>query len=345
MNRLLTLLPPAGTQSATYGYDALGNLVSAVSGISTWTASRNKLGMLTGEALQLTGQSPWVIGYAHDVYGSLSLIHYPNGENVNYAPDPRGRPTQVGGYVSQVSTFPNGAIASFKYGNGAGYVASQNNRQLLSNFSVGTGSTLNLSEDFTYDADGNITSINDLTGGPRSKTFGYDGLNRLVQAQATGLWGTEAYTYDPLNNLRTRLSAGQTVTYNYDATNKLTSLTNGASTVGSYQYDNRGNVISKNGVALLFDQKNQLSQIAGYDSYAYDAFGRRVTKTPANGGAPTYYFYNHAGQLMYQHEPGGAKATNFIYLGTQLIGDDEFVIMVAPGAVNSTPTRTTAATP
>lgn len=333
MNQVLTIAPPSGTQSTQYTYDALGQMTRATSGITDWNGTYNFRGMLTGESLSVVGQTPLALGYAHDAYGSLSLIHYPDGENVSYAPDARGRPTQVGSYASQVSTFPNGAIASFKYGNGAGYVASQNTRQLLSNFSYGTGSTLNLSEDFVYDPDGNITNVNDLAGGPRSKTFGYDGLNRLTNAQATGLWGVESYTYDPLNNLRTRLSAGQTFTYNYDATNKLTSLTNGASTVGSYQYDNRGNVISKNGVTLLFDQKNQLSQIAGSDSYAYDAFGRRVTKTPVSGGAATYYFYNHGGQLLYQYAPGSAQTTNFIYLGTRLVARNVNLRLAAPGSI------------
>ncbi|MDE2157044.1 MAG: hypothetical protein KGJ32_14330, partial [Xanthomonadaceae bacterium] len=338
MNRLLTIAPPSGTQSTQYTYDALGQATHVVSGTSVWDGSYNYRGMLTGETLQLSGQSPWTIGYSHDAYGHLATVSYPAGtgtsEAVAYVPDALGRATQVGSYAGNISYFPNGAVAGFTYGNGAGYVAEQNARQLLRNFSYGVGSTLNLSEDYGYDADGNITTVTDLAGGPRSKSFSYDALNRLTNAQANGLWGTEAYTYDPLNNLRTRLSAGQTLTYNYDATNKLTSLTNGASTVDSFLYDNRGNVTGKNGMSLLFDQQNQLTQAVGYDSYAYDASGRRVTKTPASGGASTYYFYDHAGQLMYQYAPGSAQSTNFIYLGSKLIARNVSVQLAAPGAIS-----------
>ena len=163
--------------------------------------------------------------------------------------------------------------------------------------------------------------------------FTYDGLNRLSSAVAPALWGTESYTYDPINNLRTRLSAGQTLVYNYDASNRLLNITRGASTVGSFGYDTRGNTITRNGITLLFDQKNQLTQLPGHGSYAYDANGRRVQKTPA-GGASTYYFYNHAGQLLYQFEPGMAKGTNYIYLGTRMIARNSALQLTAPGAVS-----------
>lgn len=337
MNRVLTILPPAGTQSTQYAYTVLGQPSNVVSGISTWAGSYNYRGMLTGESLQLVGQNAWDIGYGHDAHGSLSVIGYPKGETVSYAPDARGRPTQVGSYASGISYFPNGQVSQFVYGNGTAFVAEQNTRQMLSNFSYGAGGTPQLSEDLSYDANGNITTVTDLAGGPRNKSFGYDALNRLTSAQAIGLWGSETYTYDPLNNLRMRLSAGQTLTYNYDITNKLTSISNGASMVNSFLYDNRGNVTSKNGNSLVFDQKNQLMQIPGYDSYAYDAAGRRVTKTPASGGSTVNYFYNQRGQLMYQYASATATATNFIYLGTKLIARHELLQLAQPGAISFNP--------
>lgn len=331
MNRVWKLTPPASTQSTIYTYDALGNPKIAQSGISTWSAAYNKRGQLTGESLQLDGQSAWGIGYAHDAYGSVSLIHYPDGESVSYAPDALGRATQVGSYATGLTYFPDGEVKDFVYGNGAVYAAEKNTRQLVSNFSYGQGATLVVSEDYIYDANGNITKVNDLAGGLRSKVFDYDALNRLSSAQAPGLWGTESYTYDPLNNLRTRITGGQTLTYNYDAFNRLGSISGGAGS--TFVYDNRGNVINKNGINLVFDQKNQLTQIQGYGSYAYDAAGRRVKKT-SSAGASTYYFYNQAGQLLYQANPETGKATNFVYLGRKLLARNESVQLVAPGAIS-----------
>jgi YD repeat-containing protein len=347
MNRIEQIQPPSGTPNTRYDYDAAGRMTCAVtggtcsplSGASIWRGTYNFRGMLTGESLQLSGQSAWGMGYAHDAYGSVSVIHYPDGENVSYAPDALGRATQVGAYATGLAYFADGAVKYFSYGNGAAYLADQNLRQLVSEFSYTKSSVTQLSEELSYDANGNITKVNDRTGdetdGPRSKTFGYDALNRLTSAQAAGLWGTESYTYDPLNNLRSRVSGGQTLTYNYNPLNQLASISGGAGS--TFAYDNRGNVITKNGVNLAFDQKNQLTQIDGYGSYAYDAAGRRVMKTPPAGGAPTYYFYSQAGQLMYQVEPGKARTTSFIYLGRKLVGDNETLLLVAPGAVSFDP--------
>ncbi|MDW2981379.1 MAG: hypothetical protein WBG81_09410 [Rhodanobacter sp.] len=334
MNRVKTVLPPAGTQSTSYGYDAVGRMISASSGISAWSATYNFRGLLTGESLQLTGQNAWGIGYAHDAYGSVSLIHYPDGENVSYAPDALGRATQVGSYATGLTYFPDGEVKDFVYGNGAVYAAEKNTRQLVSNFSYGQGATPVVSEDYAYDANGNITTVADLASGPRNKSFGYDALNRLTSANAAGLWGTQSYTYDALNNLRTLQTGSQVSTYHYDASNKLASISNGATTLTSYLYDTRGNVTGKNTTTLVFDQKNQLTRVTGIGDYAYDAAGRRVMKTPTGGGAPTYYFYNQAGQLMYQVEPGKARTTSFVYLGRKLVGDNETLVLVAPGAVS-----------
>lgn len=334
MNRVLTLAPPAGTQSTTYTYDPLGNVATANSGLTYWTAYRNKLGQLTGESLQVSGQDQWRMGYAHDAYGSVSTIQYPNGESVSYAPDALGRATQVGSYASGVGYFPDGDLAQFTYGNGDSYAVQKNARLLLSNFSYGNGSTLKLSEDYAYDANGNIGTINDLAGGPRSKVLSYDTLNRLTQAQANGLWGTESYSYDPLNNIRSRVSGGQTFAYNYDATNRLGSITQGATSVVALQYDNRGNINNRNGAALNFDQKNQLSSVQGYDSYAYDAAGRRVMKAPASGAGASYYFYTQAGQLVYAFDASASKATNYIYLGKKLIARNESLQLSAPASIS-----------
>ena len=334
MNRVLTLAPPAGTQSTTYTYDLLGNIKTANSGVTYWTGYRNKLGQLTGESLQVSGQDLWRMGYAHDAYGSVSTIQYPDGEAISYAPDALGRASQVGSYATGIGYYPDGDVASFTFGNGDAYAVQKNARQLLSNFTYGNGGTLKLSEDYAYDKNGNITAINDLTNGTRTKSFGYDALNRLTQAQAANLWGTESYSYDPINNIASRISGGQTFTYNYDATKRLASITQGASNVITLGYDSRGNVTSRNGTTLNFDQKNQLTDIPGYDTYQYDAAGRRVVKTPASGAGATYYFYTQAGQLVYAFDASASKATNYVYLGKKLIARNESLKLSNPSGIS-----------
>ncbi|TCV91637.1 YD repeat-containing protein [Luteibacter rhizovicinus] len=319
MNRVTSVVYPSGTDSSSFTYDVLGNPATATSGFTSWTFGRNKLGLLTAEVLNVDGYQ-WSLGYGYDPNGALSTVLYPDGKIVPYSPDALGRPTQVGGYANSISYFPDGDLQSFNLGSGASYLAQKNLRYMISNFSYGAGGAIAVSEDFAYDANANVNRITDLTnGGQRTKVMGYDGLNRLTSATASNLWGTESYTYDTLNNIRTLSNSGGTNVYNYDGNNLLASVTNGAATVHSFQYDPRGNTVNKNNVALTFDQANRLTAIQGKGAYLYDAAGRRVKKQSMTNNTTTYYGYNSAGQLMWEYDPSNTTGIDYIYLGKKLV--------------------------
>lgn len=333
MNRVLTLAPPSGTAGTSYSYDALGNVQTAnLSDGTTWTGVRNKLGLLTAEQQGVVGNGINVISYAHDVYGNVRTVSYPDATVVDYNPDALGRPRQAGSYASGVQYYPDGDVKAFTFGNGTLYSVDKNARQLLSNFSYGTATPV-LSKDYVYDANGNITAITDLLDSSHSKTMTYDQLNRLSSA-TSGLWnGTESYSYDPINNIRSRITGGQTFAYNYDATNRLAAITQGGGNFMTLGYDDRGNVINKNGHNLVFNDKNQLTSITGFGNYNYDASGRRVLKAKPDG-SKTFYFYTQAGQLLYALDTGTAKATSYIYLGKKMIARNESVQLAAPLAIS-----------
>ncbi|TBR39411.1 MULTISPECIES: RHS repeat protein [Dyella] len=333
MNRVRTLTPPAGTPGTTYTYDALGNVQSSVTSDGTsWTGSRNSLGLLTSEQLGVTNNGVNAVTYAYDDYGSVRSISYPDATVVDYAPDPLGRPTKAGIYATGVHYYPDGDVKNFVFGNGVIYTVDKNARQLLSNFSYGSSGPV-LSKDYAYDANGNIMAITDLLDGTHTKTMTYDQLNRLSSATSS-LWnGVESYTYDPLNNIRSRLSSGQTFTYNYDGTNRLASITQGTGSFMTLGYDARGNVINKKGNTLVFNDKNQLTAIPGFGTYAYDASGRRVVKSRPDGSA-TYYFYTQSGQLMYSLDTGTAKEASYIYLGKKMIARNDTLKLAAPSAIS-----------
>ncbi|MBB3226913.1 YD repeat-containing protein [Luteibacter sp. Sphag1AF] len=337
MNRITSMVYPGGTDSSSFTYDALGNPATATSGLASWTFGRNELGLLTAEVLSVDGYQ-WALGYGYDTNGVLSTIRYPDEKIVSFAPDALGRPTQVGAYASGVAYSPDGDLASFNMGNGASYLAQKNLRNLISNFSYGTASSVLVSEDFSYDANANVSKISDLTNnGQRTKVMSYDGLNRLTSATASNLWGTESYTYDTLNNIRSLTNSAGTNTYNYDLNNLLTTVTNGGATVHSFQYDPRGNTINKNNVALTFDQANRLTAIAGHGAYLYDAAGRRVKKQSTIDNKTTYYAYNSAGQLMWEYEPAADIGTDYMYLGKKLVASARVdMAALRPSQVNVT---------
>ncbi|KAF1007071.1 MAG: tRNA3(Ser)-specific nuclease WapA [Luteibacter sp.] len=319
MNRVTSVVYPAGTEPSSFTYDARGNPATATAGMASWTFGRNKMGLLTAEVLSIDGWS-WALGYGYDPKGTLSTIAYPDGTIVGYAPNGMRQPTQVGGYASGISYFPDGDVKSYYLGNGAIYTSDKNARQMLRNFTYGKGGAPNVSEDFAYDANGNVSQITDVSGtNQRSKAMGYDGLNRLVSATAGQLWGTESYTYDTLNNIRTLTNGSGTNTYNYDGANLLRSIGNGASVLHSFNYDARGNTTVKDSQTLNFDLANRLTSIPGKGSYTYDAAGRRVKKVTPQG--TTYYAYNAAGQLMWEYDPATTNGTKYVYLGKKLVAN------------------------
>jgi len=343
MNRVVSIGYPVGTAPSTFTYDPRGNPGTATSGNVSWTFGRNKLGLLTAEVLSLPTQS-WALGYGYDPNGALSTILYPDGDVVSYNPDALGRPTSAGAYANGATYSPDGDLKSLSLSNGALYSADKNARNLVKNFTFGKGGALLISEDYTYDANGNLSAICDLAGSSvtcdpasgnrRSKAMSYDGMNRLLTATAN-LWGTESYTYDTLNNIRSITSGGVTNTYNYDARNVLTSITAGGSTLHAFDYDTRGNISAKDGQPFNFDIANRLVSIPDkQSSFVYDASGRRVAKvTPA---ATTYYAYNSAGQLMWEMDPATRLGSEYVYLGKRLIAKaTENVDILKPSQVRT----------
>lgn len=334
MNRLTSVTYPMGTPASTFSYDALGNPSGSTVGDKvTWTFGHSKLGALTAEVLAVDGWN-WALGYEYDGNGALSKVHYPNGDILQYHPDAMGRPTSVENYATSIAYFPDGDVASFNLGNGAVYSAEKNDRKLPSNFTYAKGGVFNVSEDFVYDPAGNVAAINDVAGnGQRRKVMTYDGLNRLTSATADNLWGSETYTYDTLNNIRSIVNSSGTNTYTYNDSNLLTSISNASGQVHAFTYDARGNTVVKDAKTLTFDEANRLvATAANGGTYLYDAAGRRVEKkTPS---ATTYYAYNSAGQLMFEYDNASTNGTNYVYLGKKLIASAKATNSVVIGAID-----------
>jgi YD repeat-containing protein len=232
------------------------------------------------------------------------------------SPNALGQPTAAGAYATAAAYHPDGQLKSFAFGNGALYSATLNARNLLGNISVGTAASLAVSEDFAYDKNANITAIHDLVGsGQRTRTMTYDGMNRLLSATAAGLWGTEGYTYDAANNIRSITNASGTSTYNYGTSNLLDSITGANAHI--FQYDSQGNTTQRDNQAMVFDLANRLLSVTGKGDYLYDTSGRRVRSVSPSG--TTYYAYNAAGQLLWQFDPATNAGTDYVYLGKKLI--------------------------
>lgn len=263
------------------------------------------------------------IGYR---YGNLSIGEMPdqiygvtwNGkEKIGYSYDGFGRITDKTVMPSLSKTLHN----RYTY-----YNRESGNR---TSTTVKSLETANGTYTYTYDAIGNILSIND---GTYTVSYVYDGLNQLVRENDQRADTTTVYTYTNGN------ITGKKV-YKYtlgDVGEEIKST--------SYGYSNsewRDLLTSFNGQAVTYDEignpltfgsksfewcGRQLERITDGDNtyvYAYNTDGDRVSKTV--NGVKTEYFYNGsilAGQktgdetLIFMYDNNG-DAFGFIYNGEE----------------------------
>ncbi len=256
-----------------YTYDALGQKASRQDSAGKASFAYDEAGRILTET---TGQGD-VISYAYDDAGQVSSITYPDGTEVGYGYDAAGNLTTVdapeGTYTYTFDelnrptslTRPNGTRTTFAYddlGHTTSIVATDDAKHLLSAYT------------YTYDNDGHITSeISDVVSEnnenmhtERALTYTKTGfLETLSESGSAGPY-TERYTYDKVGNKTSLERTGEgadSITYEYDADNRLVKSTSSVHGVCEYAYDAAGNLISKRG--------------AGCDtSYAYGVEGRLV---------------------------------------------------------------------
>lgn len=297
--------------------DALGNITRlSYNGAGKVTTATDALGKITqfvyegGDLASTTDPLGHTVMMYTDSVGRLGALTDPLGNSYRYDYDRLDRVTKV--------TDPLGAITSLAY--------DANNN--LTQVTDAKGGVTKL----TYDAkDRLMSSVDPLL---RADSFLYDGMDNLTQAtERTGKIST--FTYDALDRLQTaefgRATAGATltppdatVTYTWDAGNRLTqavdtqdgTITHGYDTLDrlisetslrgsvAYAYDAAGrrtklSIPGQPDVIYTYDNTNRLTGITkGTDSvgFAYDAIGRRTTLS-LPGGISASYTYDAAGQL------------------------------------------------
>lgn len=336
MNRLVGLAFPDGNGDQNWAYwpDGLvkqivtNNTVGGASVTATNTYDYNKRRLLTGETLTQDGGPTSSLGYGYDALGHVSSHTYPSGRSVAYAPNALGQPAQAGTFATGVRYYPNGAMAQFTYGNGQVHTLTQNARGLPERSRDSSSSATALDDSYDYDAHGNVAAISDARLGNRGhRDMAYDGLDRLT-ATTSPMFGAAMYAYDALDNLQRVKAASRDHTYIYDASNRLTNVMAGSSTVVGLGYDAQGNLSNKSGQTFAFDYGNRL-RTAGGESYRYDGHGRRIQADhPIRGSIAS--MYGQDGVLRTQNNTRIAKATDYIQLNGSLVA--EVAREIAPAA-------------
>ena len=255
---------------------------------------------------------------AADSLGSITLLADPAGQVSNCSHDSLNRLTAIADSSSGQFGFGYDALSrrtSLTRPNGVGTSYSYDSLSRLLSV-LHNGGSLPGSASYTYDAAGNrLTKTAVQAGNPNPVSvlsqYSYDAIYELTQAVVNGTVA-EGYSYDAVGN---RLTSAGPVSYNYNASNELTSTS-----AATYAYDNNGNTTSKTTSAgttsYSWDFENRLASATlpgtgGTVNFQYDPFGRRIYKSSPAGtniyvydGANVIQELNGAGSLVAQYTQG-----------------------------------------
>jgi RHS repeat-associated protein len=294
-----------GGVTATYGYDALGRLVSqSGSGADAPTATRT---------------------FGYDAAGDLTTASTPSGtDKFNY--DDRGLLLSASGPSgsSSFSYTPDGQLASSSDASGTtsyGY-DSAGRLGTLTDGATSTAAT------YGYNTDSQVSSIHYGAGGA-TQTFSYNSLHELTgdtlnspsgQSEASISYGYNL-NGDETSKTTTGFAGAASNTYTYDEANRLSSWNNGTATV-TYAYDGDGNRTSVGAQTFTYDARDELTSGAG-TNYTYTARGTIASVTSASGTVTsTSDAFNEVvtdGSQTYSHDALGrvltAAGRTFAYSG------------------------------
>jgi len=295
LNRLIQKTTPDNT--VTFSYDKVGNMLTATDNDSSLAFAYDKLNRMVQASTGATAAQPaTTITYTYDTNGNRTSMTDPQGGITSYAYDALNRLTSLTNSQGQSFAFSYDVLSrrtalNFPNGNSMSYAYDTASR-LLSLAHMHTGSPL-ASFSYSYDQIGNRTSLTELN---RTRSYSYDGLNRIVQATHPTVPSAETFGYDPAGNRTSAVG----ITASFDAANRLSQDTD-----FTYAYDANGNLTSKTHkltkavTAYAHDAENQLIQVSAAGltaTYRYDALGRRIEKNV--NGTITRYIYNNRDILL-----------------------------------------------
>ena len=285
-----------------FTYDAIGQMLSAINKDATVTFTYDAAGRLTRETLNGKNTS-----YAYDIAAGKRTLTYPSGmkvvENLN-ARDLITSILQDGKEVVTMQYDESGRKSSMTYANGITTNYSYNDNGWLSQIAANEN-IINLA--FSYDAIGNITKSANLIDESLTETYGYDAISQLTSFKR-GNSVDNTYQFDPLGNRLKVVENGVTTTYTSNRINGYTSISGGLSFTP--QYDANGNLLNDDKHTFSYDLNNKLSGADnGKSTYAYDALGRRISKTV--DGATITFFY--AGDQMVEEYVGKSLTASYLF--------------------------------
>lgn len=329
MNRVsaITYPVPATTPGVSFTYDKVGQVLNSVAGpvtrVSVYDANRN----LTSETQTIDGRS-YQANYSYNANDVLSGITYPSGQIITYTLDAFGRQTSAAPYASAVSYHPSSQPSSITLANGVVTNYSYQARYWPATMAVSKGATPLISSTYSYDNNGNLSNIADTVVPAYNRALTFDGIDRLTGAN--GVWGTGTIAYNGQGNITSQLYGTYGLTHNYDAQNRLSTVT--GSKAYSMAYDAYGNVTNNGTTTFQYDDASNMRctncALSTKAQYNYSADKMRSKKLV--GTTATYYFYGLNGSLLGEYIPATQVQKEYFYLGAKLLAEREKTKLPVP---------------
>ncbi len=172
--------------------------------------------------------------------------------------------------------------------------------------------------EYTYDANGNLTSVTDPTGA--ITTYSYNGENQ--QTSSTDALGeTTTYAYDTRARVAEVVDPNNHSTrYAYNAAGDLTTRTDAKNHTTTYGYDDDHQQISEANAlnqtrARTYDPNGRLISVLSpkgtTTAYAYDNGGRLKSVSYSDGTSGATYTRDAAGQVTSITDAGGTRSFTY----------------------------------
>jgi len=301
----LTEITYADNTKDTFGYDAVGNLISYANPDVSGTLAYDKLNRKLSETVDY-GSFQKSFSYTYDDRGNKATYTNPEAltHTYTYRKNDQLETINVDGKTFSFEyeknrlkklSFPNGVTTEYGY----------NANNWLANITTTGPLGPILTRDYSHDNVGNIKTKDSEHG---IYNYEYDKTYQLTSADNPTI-ADEAYTYDKVGN---RLSALETAGgWSYNDNNELLSDTR-----ASFEYDANGNTVKKiesgQVTSYEYNARNRLSKVYLPDgriaTYTYDPFGRRIKKQVAN--TTTFFTYADEG-LVAEYRDNGSEQKSY----------------------------------
>jgi RHS repeat-associated protein len=321
-NRLISEKRPLGQQTG-YQYNALGQLTKKTDAKNqTSVYTYDNAGRMTQIVQTDAANNTKTINFTYDDAGNL--LTYNDGTTSGaYTYDNLYRKTQettnYGAFslTTSYSYNQNGTKKTFTYPNGTtiGYTYDANNQPLGINI-PGAGSVAYNQYQWTRPQ-----SVTLPDGG--TSQYAYDELMRTkaitAKDYAQNPQMNYAYTYDKMDNIKTRNTQAGNYAYNYDNLYRLNEVKKDTAQTEAYTYDQVGNRLTSAATTgnWTYDANNELLSLPGVNgqsspaTYQYDANGNTIQKS-VNGQIQNYV-YNADNRLIEVKDAGNNTIAKYTY--------------------------------